>query len=593
MTKFGFVWFLALLLAVQAAYGQKVKYKDIFALLSTKQYETAEPFLKRYLKENDDNPNAYLFMGLIFQEKSTKTDILKQTPVALAYMDSSIRFFDQAYKLIDEREVRKNKEYYQSYNRRDLRTGEFGVKLSDIQFDIEKRKEGLRERIDKVKMVKHYFSLADSLYKKSHALYGALHNSFSTERQLYLRAQDSTLKDLGTLTLRFDSCVKAFEHYKTSSSNLGKTGYNQTLGLKEIDDYVKDGLSQADFYQDELAVWDYKKFAEKSRGVIEKEILPMREHLISYDIEINKLRDKLNTDSISVRNDLTKLIDKLLYDQLRKFDPDPLPMEVFSLKTADLEYRSTLLENKPMKDSANVHLQMTMINGEQRLLSKLDSIASKLSSENLDEKALDYNHFIVNTYSNTVVLKSYVNALKEYAERQKREKNEERSFRLKALDWIVDGQDSIPLGADLSSNRFKPLFTSMEKYTIGLNLTDSMNANGYFYTITPARKPEVKVMFPVDKTSFRPKTLPGTKGLSYADAAGQLYFVLLYSNQPSKEKYPVTLAKIYRSDGLAWSHNYQLAFLPKEIVLKQDTGEVTLKNESQQIVIDKNGKVMK
>jgi hypothetical protein len=100
-------------------------------------------------------------------------------------------------------------------------------------------------------------------------------------------------------------------------------------------------------------------------------------------------------------------------------------------------------------------------------------------------------------------------------------------------------------------------------------------------------------MFPVDKSSFKTKTLSSTKGLSYADAAGQLYFVLLYSNQPAKEKYAATLAKIYRSDGLAWSNNYQLAFLPKEIILKQDTGEVTLKNESQQIVIDKNGKVLK
>jgi hypothetical protein len=234
-----------------------------------------------------------------------------------------------------------------------------------------------------------------------------------------------------------------------------------------------------------------------------------------------------------------------------------------------------------------------MIKAEQRLLSKLDSIAGKLSSENIDEKALDYNHFIVNTYSNTVVLKSYVKTLKEYAERQKQQQDEELSSRLKALDWIVDGKDSIPLGPDVPSRRFKPLFTSIEKYTIGLNLTDTTNANGYFYTITSARKPEVKVSFPVDKLSFKVKNLPSTKGISYADAAGQLYFVLLYSNKPSKEKYPATLAKIYRSDGLAWSNNYQLTFLPKEIVLKQDTGEVTLKNEVQQIVIDKNGKVLK
>src|SRR6188508_2984352 len=130
MKKVGFLKFMMFFLLVTTAYGQKVKYKDIFALLSTKQYEQAEPFLKRYLKENDDNPNAYLFMGMIFQDKSAKMDVLKQTDLAVSSMDTAILFFDKALKTIDEREVRKNKEYYQAYNRRDLRTGEFGVKQS-------------------------------------------------------------------------------------------------------------------------------------------------------------------------------------------------------------------------------------------------------------------------------------------------------------------------------------------------------------------------------------------------------------------------------------------------------------------------------
>jgi hypothetical protein len=593
MTKVGFMKFIMLFLLVPAAYGQKVKYKDIFALLSTKQYEQAEPFLKKYLKDNDDNPNAYLYMGIIFQEKAYKTDVLKQTSLVLANMDSAILFFDKAYKDIDEREARKNKEYYQMYNRRDLRTGEFGVKLSDIQFDIEKKKEGLRERADRVKMVKHYFSLADTLYKKSHSLFVSLQKTFPSERQFYLRADEKTLKHLQDLRVRFDSCSKAIESYKTSSTTLGKTGYNQVFSVAEITDFTKDGSSLADFYKDEVSLWDYKKFAEKSLTTIEKEILPMREHLIAYDIEINKLRDKLNTDSVSVRSDLTKLIDKLLYDQLRKFDPDPLPMEVFSLKTADLEYRSALLDNKPLKDTSDVHLKLSIIKTEKLLLHKLDSIASKLSQEDVDVKAQDYQHFITNTYSNTIVLKSYIKALKEYSEREKRKQDAELVLRLKAMDWIIDGADSIPLKGQFQGNKFKPLFTVEEKYTMGLHLNDSVNADGYFYTIVASRKPEVKVTFPVDKAFFKERKLPVTKALSYTDGAGQIYFVLLYSEQLSKEKYHTTLAKIYRSDGLAWSNNYQLSFIPKEIVLKQDTGEVTIKNETQQTVIDKNGKVLR
>src|SRR5688572_12564016 len=129
MAKVALIKLVLIFLCVFPVFGQKVKYKDIFGLLSSKQYESAEPFLKKYLKENTDNPNAYLYMGIIYQDRANKDDILKNTRKTIAYMDSAIYFYDKAYKGLTEKEVKRNDEYYQLYNRRDLRTGEFGVKL--------------------------------------------------------------------------------------------------------------------------------------------------------------------------------------------------------------------------------------------------------------------------------------------------------------------------------------------------------------------------------------------------------------------------------------------------------------------------------
>ena len=589
----GWKFIVFLFFIIPSVYAQKVKYKDIFALLSTKQYEQAEPFLKRYLKENDDNPNALLYMGIIYQEKAAKADVLKQTPVIIATMDSAIVQFQKAFAVMDDREVRKNKEYYETYSRRDLRTGEFGIKLSDVQFDIEKRIEGLKERTSKLKMLKHYFVLTDSLYKKSNTLFKQIRKGYTTENQFYLQADAETIKGLITLTNKFDSCVKAFDAYKTSLSNYGKTSYNQNFNLTEIADFSKDGISVADFYQDELKIWDYKKFAEKAKAIIEKEIFPMREHLVTYDIEINKLRDKLNADSISVRNDLTKLIDKLLYDQLQKFDAKPLPMEVFGLKTSDLEYLSVLIEDKLLRDSADYHIRVKTLDAELKLLDKLDSISNLLSDDAIDKRAKDYDDFISNTYGNVLVLKSYVKTIKDFASRERKRKSDQRQAILRSLEWIVDGTDSIPLVKQIDRNRFKPLQTIDEKTTLGIHVMDGAKVDGYFYTITPSRKPELKVIFKVDTAFNDLNILPATKGISYSDAAGQIYYVLVYSEVVHNTKHPATLAKIYRSDGLAWSMNYKLGFQPKEILFRPETGEVTLKNETQITVIDKNGKVLR
>ncbi len=594
MTKLALIKLLTLLFCTTAAFGQKVKYKDIWGLLSTKQYEAAEPFLKKYLQENADNPNAFLYMGIIFQEKSTKEDVLKQTRRAIGSMDSAIIYYDKAYKALTEKEIKKNNEYYQAYNRRDLRTGEFGVKLSDIQFDLEKKMEGLRERIDRVRMVKYYFALSDSLYKKSNALYKSIQESYPGEKELYLRADEKTLERLTALAVRFDSCSKAFETYKSSSSTIGKTGYNQIFSLQEIADFKKEGSSIANFYADDLKVWDYKKFALKSKKVIEGEIIPMREHLVTYDIEINKLRDKLVQDSVSVKNDLTSLIDKLLMDQLKKYDSEPLPMEVFTLKISDLEYRSTLLEHKNKRDVKDVHRRLDISTKEYKFLDKLDSIATRLATANLDSKALDYDFFIKNTYNNTTVLKTYVNGVKDFADREKKVKEAELLKQKEALRWLINGKDSIPIFDGYSHAKFKPLVVVNEKYTAGLQYPDSLNPSGYFFTINETRIPDVKVSFPVEKGSFKHSLLKSTKALTYSDQGGQLYFILIFSAHTDKEnKYAATLAKIYRSDGLAWSMNHKLDYLPREISFKSESGELTiLGGNNLQNTLDKNGKVL-
>jgi hypothetical protein len=595
MTKFAgraFHLFVFLLL-VNFAYAQKVKYKDIFGLLSTKQYEQAEPFLKKYLNVNDDNPNAFLFMAMIFQEKSAKMDVLKQTREAMYFGDSAMLYYDKAYKTIDEKELRKNKEYYQAYNRRDLRTGEFGVKLSDVQFDIEKRIQALKERNDKLKMMKYYFVLSDSLYRKSNRSYQKLQQQYPLERQLLLRADEQTIKNLATLSLRFDSCLKSFENYKTSASFLGKTGYNHTMSLKPIADFSSDGRELADFYKDDLPLWDYKQFADKARQTIEKDIIPMRSHLITYDIEINKLREKLNTDSVSVRSDLTKLIDVLLYEKLQKFDANPLPMDIFSMKTADLEYKSVLIEHKPLKDSADIHLQIALLNSEMKSLNKLDSISGKLANSDIEQKALDYAYFITNTYGNNIVVQSYIKSLHDFAAREKRKKQNQLTLFQEALNWVIDGTDSIPLTNIAKSRKNRQLLTVQEDYTLGVNVKDSVQSNGYFYSITRSRKPALKVLFPVEQNAFKEKNLASAKALSYGDPEGHVYYVLVYSDRVTGQAYPATLAKIYRTDGLAWSNNFALTFQPNEIIFKPETSELIVKDATHMVVVDKNGKMLK
>lgn len=571
--------------------AQKIKYKDVFTLLSTRQYEQAEPFLKKYIAENDDNPNAFLFMGIIYQEKTAKDDILKRTDDALAHMDSAIYFLEKAHKGIDDKELKKNKDYYVMYNRRDLRTGQFGVKLSDVHFDIESRRDNLKERIVKVKMVKHYFSQAENLYKQSNALYVAIHNSVPGLRELYLQSDENTIKQLTQLSVKFDSSAKAFEFYKSSISNLEKAGYSQSWNLTAIENFNRDGVELTDFYGSELKIWDYKRFSTEALKVMTTDIQSLRANLVRYDVEINKLRERLVTDSVSVKNDLTKLVDNLLGEKIRQFDPDPLPMDVLSLKVAEVEYQSTIVEGKKFRDSDDVFVKLAHTRNEMQHLLKVDSLASKLLSRNIDAEAANYMHFVTNTYHSVDLLKGFAKTMKDLAAREKIAKSEELARRNAAVDWLVTGNDSIPLKIDMASS-YKPLVVKENKYTAGVAVADTVIAKGYFCTITPSRKPDVNVNFPVDSHHFSVQALPFIHGLATSDASNSIYFVALYSEKRQDNKVPVTISKIYRSDGLSWSHNFMLDFVPNELLFTPDTGEIQVKSgDGVAAIIDKAGKI--
>lgn len=592
MPKIRSIGVILLWIVSSSCFAQKIKYKDVFGLLSTRQYEAAEPFLKKYLSENDDNPNAFLYMGIIYQEKSMKDDILKKTQESLDHMDSAIYFFNKAYKTIDERELKRNKDYYAMYFRRDLRSGEYGVKLSDVQFELEKSIASLKERIDKVKMVKHYFDQAVTLYKKSNDLYVSIQSAFPGQRELYLRANEKTLKDLTALSVRFDSCSKAFEHYKVSIGNISKSGYNQSWNITEIENFKTDGAMIADFFEPNLQVWDYKSFATDVVTVVEKELIPIREKLVRYDIELSKLRDRITNDSISVKSDLTKLVDNLLSEKLEKFDKDPLPLNVLALKVAKLEYQSTLVEHKKKKDSLDVFYKVSQVQDQLKALNRLDSIATRLANKNIDEEVQNYTHFVTSTYSTLGLLKNYVKTEKDYALREKRNKTSELSLRTKALHWLVTDKDSIPLELTYSKSKYKPLFVEEKKYTAGIVRVDSAKSNGYFFTITPSRRPDIKVTFPFDEVNINCENLSSLRAQVTADEGSNIHFVLLYSTVPVNDKIPVTLAKIYRSDGLSWSKNFMLSFKPTGIEYLQDSTDLVIKSETELVTfIDKSGSV--
>jgi hypothetical protein len=594
--KCKFIILLAFLLSSVGVVAQKIKYKELFVLLSAKQYEQAEPFLKKYLKDNDDNPNAYYHMGLIYQDKSTKTDILKSTELVKTLGDSAIFFLNLAHMGITEKELKRNDEYYESFSRRDLRTGEFGVSLSDVHLDIEKRMQGLKERSERVLTAKTQFVLAQKSYEHASSRYKSVQSAFASEKELLLRSDEKLVRQLHNIGTAYDSTMNAFSSFRTVLTQLGKTGYNQRLDVKELKQFPADGTGDPDFFTDLITVWDYKKWSSEEEKAIKEEVEPLRNKLVAYDIEINKLRDRVKKDSVDVRKEVADLQERLKVNPIARVDPSPMPMQLFQMKIAELNYASNHIATKKLRDSSDLYLRIIALEGDFKGVKKVDSIALKLEQSPLDEEALNYQHFVTNAYGTPVVLKSLIKATREFADHELKRKEAAYRHVMKAKDWIVIENDSVPLTMIRSVKyTHSPLVIQADQFTSGLKYGADSVANGYFYTITRSRVPDIKITFPVDKLTFKRQNLPVIKALGSQDPNGQVYFAVVYSETMADNKFPVTIAKIYRTDGLAWSTNYKFDFAPSELIFSADTGQLSVKiasptGESKVVVIDKNGK---
>jgi hypothetical protein len=125
-------------------WGQSMKYDDLLPLLNNKQYQLAAPFLKKYVKENRPNANAYLYLGIIYQENAAAEFNADRKKL---FLDSANLYFMLAGSHLTLAHVKANEKYYQMYARRDLRSGALGVKYEDIRFDLEMRKSSVTSEL--------------------------------------------------------------------------------------------------------------------------------------------------------------------------------------------------------------------------------------------------------------------------------------------------------------------------------------------------------------------------------------------------------------------------------------------------------------
>ena len=126
-----------------------------------------------------------------------------------------------------------------------------------------RKKQKEVERIDSLtkKLYNSFYSLSNR-YNDCVSLYTTFTETHNREKNAHLLLDDKAQLLLASLQTKADSLVSDIELFQNALKAYPIEGYKPTIRFQDIQLYRIDGLTGANFLQNEIVLWDYKKWVE-------------------------------------------------------------------------------------------------------------------------------------------------------------------------------------------------------------------------------------------------------------------------------------------------------------------------------------------
>ncbi len=558
--------------------AQKVKYKDLYVLLRAKNYSDGTTFLKKFLSDNPAHPNANYQMALMLEFKLAELDLLKQSEAIILRVDSSILYFDKAYTLINEKDVKKHDDdYYELFKRRNLRTGKFEVILSDVQLDIENRKNKLTLKKNNVGIINKAFNSSMRLFNSAEESYSALKSVYKTGLTLSLGASDSTVIGINKLIVEYDSSVVYFKQYKKLKKEFDSNSDDIIISVEDVENFEDEQLRSIDFYSKKVNFTNFSSWGNDQLKQIEKQH-QFIDNLIVFDESLELIEEHISSDSVDLSSEVfSKYTDPTL-KALKTLDQESALFKLLNYRLGQLNLNSALMKwFVSYADTVDVGAQLTLVEELMNEIAGLKQLEASISTSLDDQFWMRYSVFVDKRYQNKEKFIAYINAQKSIVTDQDR-------FII-SLDSLIKEKDkrgyylgdSIPLG--LSSDSLASYHTfyadSLENRAVNVvGLSETESSNFIYFAVIPSSR-QLDSLYKIE-TTLTLDEISQTSFVAIKEAAlesSSLYLI----GVTGENKF--TLVHFYNNRGVLWNKS-----------LKQTISNVpTLSYKEGKIIISDGG----
>ena len=465
------VFFILLFFA--NAEAQKIKYKNLFPILQSKDYKTAEPQLLKFLEENDDEANAYFYLGEIITSKIDTIQIFPTTTQYDSMVNEAIKAYKKSMALIDDREIRKNDEYYTAYNRRYLRTGKFAIKISDIQLDYENKIKQIIEKKEAVGKAHMLLDEATDLYSKLTASASNLLEAYPDESAFLLRVNSDSQEALDEVKKRYSDFADTYKKFIDELKSLNHPDYNPSLNLIAIVNWTSLKALTIDFSNFSITVQDYLNYLIGLDQKLKEEILPLKELLYKTDADL--------TSAISTyasAEDSAKIGKILIPEKLKAGlnTHDKSGVVINLLKYKELKATGELLKNANfnpvLSDSTNIYQKANLVEKFRQHLALKHEVIERIE-KNLSERAVVDFQIFMDKFEPSI--NPFVTTEKTIAEKTLDSIKAESEFMAQQIQFFKYDMDSIYLTSSIAEK-----YNSDQYITTAIELDSMLVIGGVF-----------------------------------------------------------------------------------------------------------------
>lgn len=589
------------LLLTHIGIAQKIKYKDLFPVLNAKNYEEGGPKLVQYLSDpkNQEDANPNYQMALMLEDRLMKYNVVSDTAKIYATGDSAISYFNIAKTLIDEKELKRNDEYYQSFFRRDLRTGDFGIKVSDVHLDIENQIAAVTARVSDVKSMHEKLNTVARNQRLATKAYQTLVSAYSSYYPMLLSASaedQTTLMEIErTGKLSKDDAA----NIKDLAKKLGSDKYQEEVEIKEIANFGVDGMEITSVKEGSISLWDFESWARNAQSELRGGIGLFKTMINNYSQEIREKKTKVkNSQDVEIG-----VFSPELQKQFDQYDPESVVEKLLRVEMHEAKVMKyvDLQINPALMDSAKIGSQLAIYSNAKANVDTMNLLVESITTDELNEAKKRYPDYINSFFKKYGTASKYVQEMTEWSRRNRDWIGQSVQFWSDKNKWGIIKTEGEP-------ERMVPLVVQdapgSDFYTFGKVIetipeiivygADFVTKKGYVSSFGEDRVQQWTLEYP----------LPGTEAFKYVTdtlptANGAVSFYV-YNKNASENNF--SAVSFTNSGSLNWAVNTTVSKDPVAFKFDDLTQELTIllypeeklpldSDELGYLVIDRTGNV--